>query len=179
MFEVASGGSTRNTQSTPVGASAATTPNATTTTLPVVPLGCANPKYVKELSATKVIVFLRAMHLPLVVAVPALSSTTEAPGGADPAGGASSKVAAVVANRPGACSTAGFVDQRGHGVSYVTVYPTSAAAARAVASQSHSTSPVVSGTVVLDLDPSLAAFRSAYVADSARLVPTAGLGSSR
>ncbi|HEV3191392.1 MAG TPA: DUF2510 domain-containing protein, partial [Polyangiaceae bacterium] len=129
MFEVASGGSTRNTQSTPVGASAAAAPNATTTTLPVAPVGCANPKYLKELSATTVIVSLRAMHLPLVVAAPELPSTTEVPGGVAPAGGASAQMAAVATNPPGACTTASFVDQRGRGVSYVTVYPTSSAAA--------------------------------------------------
>jgi hypothetical protein len=59
------------------------------------------------------------------------------------------------------CSTVLFSDQRGIGTDQLTVYPTNEAAL-AAAQEGPSTASAVDGTIVVDLAPSLAPYRTSY-----------------
>jgi hypothetical protein len=172
VYEVVTGSSSGNNDparfatpsTTPAGVAGATAVPAVPQepSQRLAPLGCSNYP-----SAAAVLAQLAVDKFPVAADISPPSTSTGLPAHTPAAGHASPpQTSATPARTPTTtleCSAETFTDRRGTGLSRVTIYATLAAASDSIGTvRPGSVEPVVFGSVVLTLSPSLASFRLSY-----------------
>ena len=169
FYEVVSGGTSGGTNpnafATPTTIAQQAPPNPSVSTIPTDSVTCADAA--RRPSARGVVRLLVAKGLPITAADrPVANEPTTAPAGptpAAPAAGAGPSGTAVPPPLGEPCTQAGFIDQRATATNTIAVFPTPSGAATAAARPAPiGFVSVQVGTVVIELQQSLAPYNAAY-----------------